>query len=88
MSPVPLIHLDYWRWCSHLAVLCYVFYYLQEKICEDSSSFDLTSADIANAISELNQVLEKLQSMHVDEDGASYDTEAGPGMTDNCTVCF
>jgi len=53
----------------------------QEKICEDSASFDLTSADIANAISELNQVLEKLQAMHVYEDDASGDTDAVPGMT-------
>ena len=53
----------------------------QEKICEDSASFDLTSADIASAISELNQVLEKLQAMHVYEDGVNCESDDVPGTT-------
>jgi len=53
----------------------------QEQICEESASFDLTSVDIANAISELNQVLEKLQAMHVYEDGTSGDADSMPGMS-------
>ena len=52
----------------------------QEKICEDSASFDLTSSDLANTISDLNQVLEKLQAMHVYEDPVGADLDAVPGM--------
>ena len=53
----------------------------QEKICEESASFDLTSGDIANAISDVNQVLDKLQAMHVFEDAASADSDVVPGLT-------
>jgi hypothetical protein len=39
---------------------CIIF---QEKICEDSSSFDLTSSDLATAMEELSRLSEKIYEM-------------------------
>jgi argininosuccinate lyase len=41
---------------------------LQEKICEDSSSFDLTSADLATVMEELSRLAEKLYELAKNED--------------------
>ena len=49
---------------------------LQEKICEDSASFDLTSFDLASCIEDINQCLEFVLSKegHLDiDDGAGED---------------
>ena len=42
--------------------------HFQEKICEDSSSFDLTPGDLATAIEELNKLAQKLVDMATNEE--------------------
>lgn len=54
----------------------------QEKICEDSSSFDLSPADLATAIEELNRLGEKLFEMAKSEETSLVemtDSSAMPG---------
>ena len=54
----------------------------QEKICEDSSSFDLSPADLATAIEELNRLGEKLFEMAKNEETSLVemtDSSAMPG---------
>lgn len=72
-----------------MQVLCfyskYVFQWsiFQEKICEDSSSFDLSPADLATAIEELNRLGEKLFEMAKNEETALVemtDSSAMPGL--------
>ena len=52
-------HVEYYILCVH---------YFQEKICEDSTSFDLRSADLAAAIRELTMMSEKVMNMASDDD--------------------
>ena len=57
-------------------------YVFQEKICEDSSSFDLSPADLATAIEELNRLGEKLFEMAKNEETSLVemtDSSAMPG---------
>lgn len=58
----------------------------QEKICEDSSSFDLSPADLATAIEELNRLGEKLFEMAKNEETSLVemtDSSAMPGTVVN-----
>ena len=61
-------------------------YVFQEKICEDSSSFDLSPADLATAIEELNRLGEKLFEMAKNEETSLVemtDSSAMPGIVVN-----
>lgn len=61
-------------------------YVFQEKICEDSSSFDLSPADLATAIEELNRLGEKLFEMAKNEETSLVemtDSSAMPGTVVN-----
>lgn len=54
--------------------------HFQEKICEDSSSFDLTSTDLATAIEELAKLSEKIYELTKHEDQSLVE------MTDSSTM--
>lgn len=57
---------------------------LQEKICEDSASFDLTSFDIASCIEDIDQCLNFVLSK---EDGFDVDERAGRTTVIECAFC-
>ena len=52
------------------------FCLFQEKICEDSASFDLTSTDIASAVREIGVISTKIQELCATEEnsGAAFGT--------------
>lgn len=60
---------------------------LQEKICEDSSSFDLTSADLATVLEELSRLADKLYELAKNEETLVEMTDSGvmPGKAINKT---
>lgn len=49
----------------------FLFFFSQEKICEDSASFDLKPGDLATAIEELTRLSEKMIEMA----GTEYQSE-------------
>ena len=59
----------------HIWIIFIAFYFfLQEKICEESASFDWTSGDIASAIKDLKDLSEKVTAqIQQGEDAPSYD---------------
>ncbi len=46
---------------------------VQEKMCEDSASFDLTAADLASAIREATDVAQKIQDLGDQDSSAGFD---------------
>ncbi|ESO04380.1 hypothetical protein HELRODRAFT_79366 [Helobdella robusta] len=46
-----------------------------ERICEESASFDLSSADIASAISDVNRIINKVQEWQSNDIDSSYDPD-------------
>ena len=53
----------------------------QEKICEETASFDLTSTDIASAVREIGVVSTKIQELCAAEDASG--SAFGAGSSDN-----
>lgn len=56
---------------------CIIF---QEKICEESSSFDLTSSDLATAMEELSRLSENIYEM------TKHDEQSLVEMTDSSSM--
>ena len=48
-------------------------YCAQEKMCEESASFDWTSGDIASAIRDLKELSDKLSAQISAEENGAYD---------------
>lgn len=49
-------------WClTYLVVYKAILSYSQEKTCEESASFDLTSFDIASCIEDISQCIELIE---------------------------
>ena len=58
----------------------FFFFFLQEKICEDSASFDMRPGDLATAMEEINRVSDKLIDLCESErlgDGEQSDSTPG-----------
>ena len=62
---------------------CLFLFYLQEKICEDSSSFDLKPGDLATGIEELNRLAEKIVQLST-QDLGNEDGDAA--ISESCFI--
>ena len=65
-----------WRLLLDYGVHLLFIFLEQEKICEESASFDLSSAEVASAVSEVSRVLEKLQELQKNEEFLNVDSES------------
>ncbi len=61
--------------------------YSQEKICEDSSSFDYTSADIASGIRDLADLAEQMaEAVRLEEQGGEAADVNTDASTSKCNI--